>query len=130
MHNVNAYVNIFFFSFKLFLGENTFFMEYLRAAASSRYPPEKRFRKFFKNSQENTLEAWRKSFFNDVADSIPETLQKCNLNQHVFLQILRILQNNLSLKNFVWLPLDGVYLFYRNASPKYVQNFAKNLWLI
>ena len=57
VHNVNAYVNIFFFSFKLFLGENTFFMEYLRAAASSRYPPEKLFRKFFKNSQENTLEA-------------------------------------------------------------------------
>ena len=56
------------------------FMEYLRATASSRYPPEKLFRKFLKNSPENTLEAGRQSFLNDVADSIPETLQKRSLN--------------------------------------------------
>ena len=34
VHNVNAYVNT-FFSFKLLLGGNTFFMEYLSATASS-----------------------------------------------------------------------------------------------
>ena len=50
VHNVN--VNTFSFSIKLLLGE----MEYLRATASSRYPPEKLFRKFFKNFPENTLE--------------------------------------------------------------------------
>ena len=33
VHNVNAYVNT-FFSFKLLLGGNTFFMEYLSAASS------------------------------------------------------------------------------------------------
>ena len=78
MHNVNAYVNTLSFSIKLLLGENTFFMEYLRATASSRYPPEKLFRKFLKNSPKNTLEACRKTFFNDVADSIPETLLYTN----------------------------------------------------
>ena len=56
VHNVNAYVNTFSFSFKLLLGENTFFMEYLRATTSSRYSPEKLFRKFLKNSPENTFE--------------------------------------------------------------------------
>ena len=66
VHNVNAYVNTFSFSFRLLLGENNFFMEYLRETALSRYPPEKLFRKFSKNSSESTLEAWRKSFFNDV----------------------------------------------------------------
>ena len=127
VHNVNAYVNTLSFSIKLLLGENTFFMEYLRATASSRYPPEKLFRKFFKNSPKNTLEACRKSFFNDVADSIPETLHKRNLNQYVFLQILSIFQNKVSLKDFVRLPLDEVYLFCKNASPKYVQNFPKDM---
>ena len=72
VHNVNAYVKTFCFSFKLLLGENTIFMEYLRATTSSRYFPEKLFRKFLKNSPENTFETWTKSFFNDV-DSIPET---------------------------------------------------------
>ena len=62
----------FFFGFSL--------MEYLRATASSIYPPEKLFRKFLKKSPENTLEPWRRSFFNDVADSTPEILQICNLN--------------------------------------------------
>ena len=38
------------FSFKLLLGESTSFMEYFQATVSSRYPPEKLFRKFFKNS--------------------------------------------------------------------------------
>ena len=38
----------FFFGFSL--------MEYLRETALSIYPPEKLFRKFFKNSPENTLE--------------------------------------------------------------------------
>ena len=56
VHNVNACVNTFSFSFKLLLGENTFFMEYLWATALSRYPPEKLFRKFFKISRENNLE--------------------------------------------------------------------------
>ena len=54
-----TYVNTFSFSKKLLLGENTFFMEYLRATVSSRYPPEKLFRKFFKNSPENTRSSWR-----------------------------------------------------------------------
>ena len=31
-------------------------MEYLRTAASVRYPPEELFRSFLKNFQENTLE--------------------------------------------------------------------------
>ena len=66
--------------------------------------------------------------FINVADPTPETLQKCNLNDDVFLQILRIFQNNFFLKDFVRLPLKGVYLFWKNASPKYVQNFAKNVW--
>ena len=57
VHNVNAYVNTFSFSFKLLLGENTFLMEYFRVTASGRYPPEKLFRNFLKNSPENTLEA-------------------------------------------------------------------------
>ena len=43
---------------------------------------------------------------------------------------LRIFQNNVSLKNLAWLPLDEVYLFCKNASPKYVQNFAQNMWLM
>ena len=126
MHNGNAYLNTFSFSFKLLLGENTFFMECLRAAAPSRYLLEKVFRKFFKNSPEITLEVSRKSFFNDVTNSIHSKIL-CNLNYYVFLQILRTFQNNVSLKNFVQLPLNGVYLFGKNASPKYVQNFIKNM---
>ena len=55
VHNVNVYVNTFSFSIKLLLAENTFFMEYFRVTVSSRYPPEKLSRKFFKNSPENTL---------------------------------------------------------------------------
>ena len=46
----------------------------------------KAIQKVFKNSQKN-----------NVADSIPETLRKHNLNEYVF---LRIFQNNFSLKNF------------------------------
>ena len=45
-------------------------------------------------------------------------------------KILVIFQNNFSLKNFVRWPLDGGYLFSKNASKKYAQNFAKNLWLM
>ena len=78
VHNVN--VKAFSFSINLLLGDNIFFMEYLPATASSRYPLEKLFRKFLKNSPVNTLEAWRKSFFNDVANSIPESLQKHSRN--------------------------------------------------
>ena len=36
--------------------ENTFFMEYLRAAASNKYSPEELFKKSFKTSGENTRE--------------------------------------------------------------------------
>ena len=57
VHNMNAYANSFSFSMKLLLGEDTFFMEYLRATALSRYPSENQFRKFLKNSPESTLEA-------------------------------------------------------------------------
>ena len=86
---------------------------------------------FLKNFPETPLNALKTPIFkNNVADSVPETLQKRNLSEYVFVQILRIFQNNLSLKNFVRLPLDGVYLFCKNASPKYVQNFAKNMWLM
>ena len=35
MYNVNVYVNTFAFSFKLILGENTFFMKYPWATASN-----------------------------------------------------------------------------------------------
>ena len=55
-------------------------MEYLRATASSRYSPEKLFRKFLKTSPETPLQLEQSLFFNDVADSLPETLQICNLN--------------------------------------------------
>ena len=55
-HNVNTSINTFSFSIKLLLGESTFFVEYLRATASSRYPPEKLFRNYLKNSPENALE--------------------------------------------------------------------------
>ena len=36
-------------------GKNIFFKEYLRASASSRYPPEELFRKFLKNSKKDAL---------------------------------------------------------------------------
>ena len=36
----------------------------------------------------------KKSCFDDVTDSMPEILQKRSLNEYVFLQILRIFQNN------------------------------------
>ena len=55
VHNVN--VNTFSYSRKLLSGENTFFIEYLQATASSKYPPEKLFKKSLKDSSENTLEA-------------------------------------------------------------------------
>ena len=69
MHNVNAYVNTFSFSFKLRLGQNTFFMEYLWATESSRYPPEKLFRKFLKGPQKTPLKVEESIFFNNVADT-------------------------------------------------------------
>ena len=62
------------------------------------------------------------SCFNNVADSRYETLQKPNLTEDIFLQILRTFQNNIFLKNFVWLPLDGLYLFCRR---KDLQNTCK-----
>ena len=65
-----------------------------------------------------------------MSQTIPETLQIANLNWHDFLQILRFFQNNVSLKNSVQLPLYDVYLFCKNASPKYVENFAKNVCLM
>ena len=98
-------------------------MELLRVTASSKYPPENS-ENFLKILKKTPL---KKSCFNNVADSIPETLQKGSLNEYVFLQILRIFQNNFSLKNFVRLPPNGVYYFCKNASPKYVQKFAKDM---
>ena len=100
-------------------------MEYLPAAPSSRYPPEKLFRKLFKKSQEQI--PLKKSCFNNGADFIPEILQKRSLNKDVFLESLRIFQSKFFFKNFVRLPLAGVYLFCKNASPKYGQKFAKNM---
>ena len=47
VHNVSTYLNSFSFSIKLLLGENTFFMEYRQATASSKYLLVKIFRKFF-----------------------------------------------------------------------------------
>ena len=44
------------------------FMEYIRATASSRYPPEKLLKKFLKIPKKTPL---KQSFFNNVADSIP-----------------------------------------------------------
>ena len=67
--------------------------------------------------------------FNDVADSIPQTSQK----YYVSLQILRIFQIKFSLENFMQLPLDGVYLFCKNAFAKYVQyrqKYVNNLGIM
>ena len=94
-------------------------MEYPQANVSSRSPPEKLFKKLPRKHH------WRKSFLNNIADSIAETLQKRNLNEYVFLQISKVFQ-----KNFMQLPLDGVYLFRKNLSRKYVINFAKKIWLM
>ena len=102
------------------LSEKTFFMEYLRATASSRYPPEDLFRKTLKNSKKTPL---KKSCFNNFAESRPETLQKHNLTADVFLQILKISQQNLSLKNFVrqiW--VESIY-----SIKMYLQSTSKTL---
>ena len=101
-------------------------MENLRAAPSSRY--------LLKSFSENFCQIpkkilLKKSCFNNVADSRPETLQKHNLTEEVYLQILRIFQNKFFLKIFVLPPLDGVYFFREKTSPKYVQNVAKKMWL-
>ena len=58
-----------------------------------------------------------------------QTLQKHNLSEDVFQQILRFFQKISSLKIFVRPPLDGAYLFCKKTSPKYVQNFAQNMLL-
>ena len=71
----------------------------------------------------------KKFCFNNVADSRPETWQKHNITEDFFLQISKIFQNNSSFKSFVGLTLDGVNLFGEKASPKYIQDFAKNMWL-
>ena len=73
--------------------------------ASSR-SSEELFRKYLKNSQENTPE---EVLFNNVADSRLKTLR--SYNEDVFLQNLRTYQNNFSLEIFLRLPLDGVYSF-------------------
>ena len=92
------------FSIRL-IHENTFVMEYLQVTASSR-SSEELFRKYLKNSQENTPE---EVLFNNVADSRLKTLR--SYNEDVFLQNLRTYQNNFSLEIFLRLPLDGVYSF-------------------
>ena len=76
VRNANAYVITFSFSFKLLLGESTFFMENLQATASSRYPPEKLFRKI---SRKTPLKIEESLSFNDVADSI-QSQTLCSLN--------------------------------------------------
>ena len=92
------------FSIRL-IHENTFVMEYLQVTASSR-SSEELFRKYLKNSQENTPE---EALFNNVADSRLKTLR--SYNEDVFLQNLRTYQNNFSLEIFLRLRLDGVYSF-------------------
>ena len=69
----------------------------------------------------------KKTWFNNVADYRPETLVKDDLTKDVFLQILKIFQNNFPFENFVRLPMAGVYLLCNKASPKYVRKFAKNM---
>ena len=54
-------------------------MEYLRAAASSRHPPEKLLRKFLKSFPEKLLKPEESLFLMMFANTIPRTLQKCNL---------------------------------------------------
>ena len=92
------------FSIRL-IHEDTFFMEYLQVTASSR-SSEELFRKYLKNSQENTPE---EVLLNNVTDSRLKTLR--SYNEDVFLQNLRTYQNNFSLEIFLRLPLDGVYSF-------------------
>ena len=61
-----------------------------------------------------------KSYFDDVTDSMPETLQKRNINEYVFLQIFR---SNFSLKNVLELPfLESIYCI-----KMHLQNTSKNL---
>ena len=60
---------------------------------------------FLKILQKTPLKLEESLFFNDVADSI-QSQALCNLNQYLFLQILRIFQNNISLKslcNYLWM---------------------------
>ena len=73
MYNVNVYVNTFAFSFKLILGENTFFMKYPWATASNNSES------FLKILQKTPLKLEESLFFNDVADSI-QSQALCNLN--------------------------------------------------
>ena len=80
-------------------------MEYLQVTASSR-SSEELFRKYLKNSQENTPE---EALLNNAADSRLKTLR--SYNEDVFLQNLRTYQNNFSLEIFLRLRLDGVYSF-------------------
>ena len=124
VHNVNACFNTFSFSFKLLLGENTFLWNISKRLLRVDILQKSYSENFLKIHQKTPLKL-EESLFNYVADSILEILQKCNLNQYVFLQILRIFQSDVSLKNFVRLPLDEVDLFCKNASPKYVQKLCQ-----
>ena len=64
----NTYVEV-SFSVKLQpIRRKHLFMEYIRTTASSRSPPEKLLKKFLKIPKKTPL---KKSFFNNVADSIP-----------------------------------------------------------
>ena len=55
---------------------------------------------------------WRKSFFINVPDYTTEVLKIRNLDKYVFLRILRLFQDIFSSKNFLRLPMDGIYLLY------------------
>ena len=63
-----------------------------------------------------------KSYFNNIANSRPETLQKHNPTVYVSLQILKISKNIFCLKNFLQVPLAGLY-----SVKTYLQNTSKTL---
>ena len=77
--------------------------------------------KFLKNSAESTIE---ESLFLIMLQTLYLKLHKnailTSMNSYTF-------WDNFSRKTIVRLPLDGVYIFCKNISPKNVQNFAKHL---
>ena len=86
-------------------------MEHLWVTASSKYPPENP-ESFLKISKKTPL---KKSYFNNFAASIPETLQKAILTRMFSYKFLEFFRTTF---HFVRLPLDGAYFFGKNASPK------------
>ena len=135
MHNVN--VNTFSFSRKLLSGENTFFMEYLQATASSKYPPKKLFRKFSKDSSEITLAAWRKSFLMMLQTLYLKLYKNVVVSSMFSYKFWEYFRTTFPLKNlcdYLWMgSINSVKTHLQNTSktlPKYVTNVANMLKII